>query len=579
VRDKFAFAQISLNFAGEIEDPNLEREDWDFLLRWLMDQRLIFHNAKYDLMMMRAGTRHWRGIDLITQFWWDTMLVTGVLEPAKERGLDAVSKRHGFGGKENKDAVKGWLKKHKYPTHRYDLVPWDIIEKYVTTDAEDTADVYRWQCRRLEEFANSGNPESDRFHDMLIGRIEREHLAMRANYEMERRGIGYDDETSLQAADILEERARDIERTMPFNVRPKETHGYFISKLGLKTDRTTKEGKPSIDEQQVRKWIAEDVPFATEYSHVSKARRAVSMWYRGYPEKMGPDGRLRTVFKQGDVKSGRFAVERVQLQAIPKADKYSQVGSADRLAVFQDIPDVRDLIHPREGYGLWNLDLSQAELRVATHYAKCRLMQEQLANGEDIHSNNTIELELCSGPEDPRWKAWRDIAKRTTFGGIFQIGAETFQDTLAKLANVYLPIEECEAIIRKWRRRYPEFGDEYRRQQRKAYTEKYVYLLPFTPLEERSYFTDYDRAQTAWNRVVQGSLAIVFKMWMGEVERSWPGHLVLMIHDSLVLECPLDEGDEIAHEVAAYGRELTTNAFETDMRVDIDRWDKVLETV
>lgn len=579
VRDKFAFAQISLNVDGEIEEPNLPREDWDYLLRWLMDQRLVFHNAKFDLMMMRAGTRHWRGIDLISQFWWDTMLVTGVLEPAKERDLGSVSLRHGGEGKQGIDEVKGWLKRHKYPVHRYDLVPWGIIKLYVVTDAEETSDAYRWQQRRLDEFVGTDNPESANFHDMLTARIEREHLAMRANYEMERRGIGYNDEASLEAADVLEQRANEIERTMPFNVRPTETKAYFIDKLGLETDRLTDGGRPSIDEQQMRKWIADGVPFAAEHSHVSKARRAVSMWYRGYPEKMGPDGRLRTSFKQGDVKSGRFSVERVQLQAIPKADKYAQVGSADRLPVFEGIPDVRDLIRPREGYGLWNLDLSQAELRVATHYAECKLMAEQLARGEDIHSNNTIELDLCHDPSDPRWKAWRDIAKRTTFGGIFQIGAETFQDTLSKLANIYLPLPECERIIRGWRQRYPEFGDEYRRQQRKANNDKYVYLLPYTPLEERSYFTAYDRAQTAWNRVVQGSLAIVFKMWMGETERSWPGFLVLMIHDSLVLECPLDEGDGIAQEVADFGRELAANAFETEMRVDIDRWDKILEPV
>lgn len=574
VRDKFAFAQISLNFDGSIDDPNLPREDWDYLLRWLMDQRLVFHNAKYDLTMMRAGTRHWHGIDLISQFHWCTMLTTGVLEPAKERDLGTVASRHNLGAKTGKEEMKAWLKRNKYETSRYDLAPWDLVKPYVTADAVMTSDIYRWQLRRLEEVAGFDNPEADKFYDMLQGRIEREYLAMRANYEMERRGLGYDDETSLQAADRLEAAANGIEKTMPFICKPKATHGYFIGTLGLQTDRTTDKGKPSIDEEQVRKWIAEEVPFAKEYSLVTKARRAVSMWYRGYPEKMGPDGRLRTVFKQGDVRSGRFSVERVQLQAIPKADKYAQVGSNKRLSIYQGIPDVRSLIRPREGYGLWNLDLSQAELRVATHYAECKLMAEQLARGEDIHSNNTIELDLCHNPADAMWKTWRDIAKRTTFGGIFQIGPDTFQSTLSKLANIYLPIEECEAIIRRWRGRYPEFGVQYRREQRKAYSDKYVYLLPYTPLEERSYFTTYDRPQTAWNRKVQGSLAIVFKMWMGETERSWPGHLVLMIHDSLVLECLLDEGDEIAQEVAAYGRELATNCFETEMKVDIDRWDR-----
>jgi hypothetical protein len=119
-----------------------------------------------------------------------------------------------------------------------------------------------------------------------------------------------------------------------------------------------------------------------------------------------------------------MSAERVQLQALPKADKYRDIVTGKRLPIYEGIPDVRDLLVPKEGHGLWNLDLSQAELRVASIYARCEEMLRELGEGQDIHSNNTRTV--LKVPEDaPDWKLKRDIAKRLTFGGIFQIGPQS----------------------------------------------------------------------------------------------------------------------------------------------------------
>ena len=45
-------------------DPNLGSAEWSELLVWLGRQRLVFHNAKFDLHLMRAGTRQFGGRDL-----------------------------------------------------------------------------------------------------------------------------------------------------------------------------------------------------------------------------------------------------------------------------------------------------------------------------------------------------------------------------------------------------------------------------------------------------------------------------------------------------------------------------------
>lgn len=555
IRDKRPTEQLTLE--GEA-DPNLGQAEWEQLCEWLRTREaIVYHNAKFDLALLRAGTRHWPGVDLAHNFHWDSLLASRVLDPKHSASLDSCAKRIGIEGKSGLDEIKAWLRSHRFPTSRYDLAPWSLVEPYADRDAVMTLEVFR------EQRGRAWGREKDR--------IDREFRLLLTLLDMESRGIGYDAEESLRAAEILEDRATVIARRLPFEATPNGAKAYFFGEKGLTPARTTEKGAPSLDEEQVRLWVGQGIEWAEEYAQVTRLRRAVSMWYRGYPEKIGPDGRLRTSYKQAFVKSGRMSVERVQLQALPKADKYRDIKTGERLAIYEGIPEVRSLLRPAEGMGLWNLDLSQAELRVATKFAQCQRMATMLAEGADAHG------ETCRGvirvePDDPSWKAKRDIAKRLNFGGIFMIGGKKFQATLAKLADIHLPLEECEQYVRTWRNIYPEFGQAYRRAEQMAKRKGYVQLLPGTEYEIRSYFGERDYPNTAWNRIVQGSLAEFFKLWMVETEKLAPGRMILTVHDSVVLEAPLDEGDGIAELVAERGAEMATEIFKTEMLVDTDRW-------
>ena len=548
VRDKLPTVQLDLLEDG---DPNLGPYEWEKMVVWLEGRDLVMHNGKFDLTMMRTGTRHWKGVELAHRLKWDTMLASGILEPKEPRGLDAAAKRAGVGGKQGLAAVKQWLKARKYKPTRYDLVPWSIIQEYVTVDAEMTLDLYLHQRQQWR-------PEYDR-------EMELEMDLLGALYRMEARGVQYDAEESLRVAELLERKADEIESRMPFKCDVTSAKRYFFDELLLPPDRRTEKGAPSLDEEQIRDWVKQGVEWAEEYSDVSRMRRAVSMWYQGYPDKLGADGRLRCTYRQGHVKSGRMSVERVQLQAMPKADK--SVG---------DVPGVRDLLQAKDGHGLWSLDLSQAELRVAAKYSGCQTMLDELAgDSPDIHGR-TCEQVLGVSRDDPQWKEKRDIAKRLTFGSIFQIGGQRFQATMSKLAGIHMPLDECQALVDGWRRMYPEFTTAYRKSERLAKSQGWVPLLPGTEQEVKSWFGPRDWPHTAWNRIVQGSLAQFFKMWMVAVDREFPGRMILTIHDSVLLELPLDEGDEVAARVAAQGTEIATDLFmrgvDLTMPVDTDRW-------
>lgn len=568
MRDKYPNVQLDM---FDADDPNLPEEAWVELLHWLKGQRLTYHNAKYDMTMLRVGTRHWEGLDLLGALDWDTMIAQREIDPTEAAGLDPTCKRLGIGGKQGLDAVKGWLqqlsKQRRIPwgqvSNRYDLVPWHIVKDYVTTDTEQTALLRIHEENRLR--AGEVDPQAAKW-------IRLEFEKLRVLYLMEWRGVGYDGIKSLEGAKLLEERAAELEAKLPFPATGAGAKSYFIDKMGLAAERySDRTGKPSIDEEQIRKWEKEGVEYAREYGLATKARRAVSMWYRGYPEKMGTDGRLRTSFKQTHVKTGRMSVERVQLQAMPKKDKRKAVGGSEELPIFEGVPDVRELLMPKEGCGLWSMDLSQAELRVAAKYAHCQKMLDRILSGADVHGETCVDLALAE-PGSPDFKYKRDIAKRTNFAAIFQVGGEKLQATLAKQADIHLPLRECEAIVYRWRSTYPEFSQMYYRSMKFAEKNGFVPLLAKTDYQVRSWFGPRDWPNTAWNRVVQGSLAKAFGMLMVETEKGWPGYMVLTIHDSLVMECPLDEGDQVCAEVSAMGAELMTGLFDIEMRLDVERY-------
>lgn len=555
-RDKLPAVQLDM-FGGE--DPNLGEAEWYELLEWLASRDvLVNHNLKFDLMMLAAGTRHWPGIDLTRggARLWDTLLVEKELAPRETLSLQATGERHGLGGKVGSDELAAWLKGRKYPRGRYDLVPWHIAEPYVRGDVELTLRVYLRQLEQLQDGAHRRREEYAR----QMNKLDREMEVLRVLYLMERRGVDYDAAASLEAAAVMEAKADELEGRLPFRGAAGAKRYFFGEQGVVPMNVSEKTGEPSLDEEQTRRMVADGVEWAAEYAEMTRIRRAVSMWYRGYPEKIGLDGRLRCVYKQAFVKSGRMSVERVQLQAIPKYDKS-----------FEGVPHIRELIRPGQGMEIWNLDLSQAELRVASQYAKCERMLELLGQGADLHGITCQEV-LGVEPGAPDWKAKRDIAKRLTFGGIFQIGGETFQATLGKLANIYLPVHQCDAMVRGWREMYPEFGVAYRKAERVARAKGRVKQLPGTEYETLSWLGERDYPNTAWNRIVQGSLAEFLKLWLREVERRWPGYMILTVHDSIVLETPEGEGEPIAVAVADLGAEMFTEIFGIQGKVDYGRW-------
>lgn len=544
------------------------KSGWDRLIAGLSRCNLITHNGKFDCHMVEAGTTQgWPGIDLSEPVIWDTQVAEMVLEPLASvtrlgaqtpLALKTISEKWGLLGGGEADLqqmIKDWHKKNKIKVSQGWSVrnmPWALIGPYAARDAELTYLLWELQTKRIENGEEWAGPI-----------IEREMLLWQVLYNMERRGIGFNKEACNAAASDLKRELGRVGKSLPFLPTLPKAKAYFFGNgagaLNLVPYKTTeKRGDPQLDEEVVGRLAAAKVPGGKEYQRYRQFESALTKWYANWPELAGRDDRLRTVHSQTNVRSGRLSVSRVQLQAIPHD---SQLPTS--------VPTIRSFFRPRTGSKLFELDLKNAEVRVAAAITNCVNMKEIILAGKDVH-DETCKRIFDKHPEDPEWKRYRDIAKRLTFGTIYGGGARALREAVALYTGVDLGPGEAESLIADYRDLYPEFYRTARRAEALAASRGFVRLVS----GRQRWFAPDEGYHKAFNAIIQGGVAEVMKDWMIAIERRVPTVLLLQIHDSLVIEVP-DNKESLAfipNWIKETGCQLFEDAFHFPFAADLKEW-------
>lgn len=573
---------------------NLPESEWTALLLWLaiVGSRVgfVMHNSKFDCHMMREGCRRWPGVgvDLMDYVRWDTQNGNALIYPLL---TDPVTKRVTTSLKPStsilfeEDAadesrvVKDYLKRQKLPAGRWDLMPWDVIGTYADKDARLTK---RLQLRQEHDIDNGKVDWMPDAYKALARRLD----TTRVLYRMERAGLPFNEVKSMEAAALCRERADQLALALPFNPTPEQAKHYYFGEgqtkrgktcLGLTPYSVTEKGSPQLTAEIVTRMVNDGVLYAKEYAEWVKVSNAAGMWYEGYAEATGADGRLRTNFRQNGTRSSRFSVERVNLQAIPQDYRLTE------FAVLEGIPTPRQLIGQEvarlDGLTLFELDLAQAELRVGAMFAGCTRMLDMIRNDEDLHTFTTLALFPNVSKDDPLFKSkWRQVGKRANFSLQFGAGGLTFANMVRKEAGVDLTPIQAAKIVRDWNALYPEYEVAIERHQIRVAQRQSRYghgWLDFIN-HERRWFVEYEESRKAFNQRVQGNLAQFGIDWMLETNAfltrvGIPDNqgLVLTIHDSQVLLLPTDGGTELAAECATIGKRLWMDWF-PDVPGDVD---------
>lgn len=586
------------------EAENLDRDEWEALCEFLAvhGEGLDFHNAKFDLEKYRVGVRRWPGIgvELEHRTKWDSQNVadllwrmtgTSSLKPTCHR---LWPDRH-FADEAEK--VKKYLAKSRLPAGRWDLMPWSIIGEYAQTDARITKMLelrQKWEIEHngagdwLYGFVDPTKPNVPATNDWrdVFTAIERRMDVTKILYRKERRGIPYDEVTSREAGFTCRARAAEIAKDLPFKPTENAAKDYFftdkVTSKGVEgldhvPYAVTDKGSPSLTAEILGRMVDDRIPNAQLWADYSKASNAASMWYEGYAERVGLDGRLRTAFRQNGTRSTRYSVERINLQAIPQNYRLSS------FAILDGILTPRQIIAGAvpDGWRLFELDLAQAELRIGAMFAGCVRMLQMIKDNADLHTFTTKALFPDVPESDPLFEEkWRQVGKRGNFSLQFGSQGATFRAMVSKETGIILTEAEANRIVRDWNGLYPEYSRAIAKHQKvvEHRQRKYGHAWIDTVTKERRWFQQYEEAHKAFNQRVQANLGQFAQDWMRMSENHLNGAqwvrkqaakddigeagLVLTIHDAQALLLPdTDRGAALAEDCADLGRRLWKQMF------------------
>jgi DNA polymerase-1 len=322
-------------------------------------------------------------------------------------------------------------------------------------------------------------------------------------------------------------------------------------KLSTKGVKKTKTGL-STDVDVLMKLAAEHPLPAKilEYRQLSKLK---STYVDALPALVDPTtGRVHTSFNQTVAATGRLSSSDPNLQNIPIRS--------------EDGRRIRAMFVARPGWRLLSADYSQIELRVLAHLSADPALIDAFTRGEDVHARTAHDVFGALAPAEGR-----RLAKVINYGIVYGMGPARAARELG------VPMKDAEAYIREYFVRYAGVRTYLDATVAEARRRGWV----STVLGRRRYLPELgakdpgvrqfaERAAT--NTPIQGSAADMIKLAMLDLRRRLQqagssAHMLLQVHDELVLESPADEVEAV--------RELVRQAMEgvwklaVPLRVDV----------
>ncbi len=532
---------------GHAVGPNLPREKTLKALRpVLTDKRsgVVGHHLKYDYEVMRAA-----GIEL-GGLRFDTLLGSYLLNPgARTLALDKLAYQElGMEMQPITELIGTGPLKDQKPVSK---VPIQDLADYAAEDADAT-----WQL--YEKFS----PELERL-GILSVHDDLELPLVPVLAKMEQRGVQIDTKFLAAMSVRFGRKLAGIERKIhklagrEFNMNsPRQLAEVLFAELKVgKGTRTQSGAHLSTAAGKLEKFRDAHpiVPLILEYRELSKLK---GTYLDALPSLVRKDtGRLHTSFNQTVAATGRLSSSDPNLQNIPIRTEAGR--------------EIRKAFTAGRGKRLISADYSQFELRIAAHLSGDARLTEHFREGRDIHTATAAEV---SGvPESAVTPEQRYAAKAVNFSILY--GATPH----GVARSTGMSVAEAHAYIEKYFRTYPKLREYMDAMVAKVRADGYVETL----FGRRRYIPEINSSshpvreaakRMAINMPVQGTQADVLKLAMVELDRRLPkeaadAHLLLTVHDELVLETPTKQVAETAALVEETMR--TAYAFSVPVAVSV----------
>ncbi len=310
-----------------------------------------------------------------------------------------------------------------------------------------------------------------------------------------------------------------------FNIASTKQLGVILfEKLGLPVGKKTKTktgystGAEVLEELENKHPI---IPLILEYRTLTKLD---STYVEGLLKQIGQDGRVHSVFKQTETRTGRISSTEPNMQNIPVRKEIGR--------------NMRKFFVAKQGYVLVDADYSQIELRVLSCVCGDENMQEAFLSGRDIHRSTAAQV--FDLPEDFVSDEMRRAAKAVNFGIIYGIGPFS----LSK--DIGVSVAEAKQYISNYLANYPKVSQFMDKTVEDGIRNGYVTTI----FGRRRYIPELNASnknvqafgrRAAMNAPIQGAAADIIKLAMVKVyariaREDIDARLILQVHDELILE-------------------------------------------
>ncbi len=316
-----------------------------------------------------------------------------------------------------------------------------------------------------------------------------------------------------------------------FNVNsPKQLGEALFEKMGLPHGKKTKTGW-STNAATLEK-LRGEAPVVDDILEYRTYQKLSSTYVDGLLKVIGEDGRIHSIFNQTEARTGRLSSLEPNLQNIPIR---TELGS-----------QLRDFFIAKPGCILLDADYSQIELRILAHITGDEHMQTAFRSGADIHRSTAAKI--YNIPEEDVTPRLRSSAKAINFGIMYGKGAYSLSQ------DIGVTVKEADTFLQNYLNTFPKV-DEYMsgciaEAKEKGYCSTLFGRRRYLPeLQSSNFQVRSSGERMARNTPIQGTAADVIKLAMVRVwqrlrAEKMESHLILTVHDELIVEAPLAEAEK-----------------------------------
>ena len=409
--------------------------------------------------------------------------------------------------------------------------------------------VYDWQIEALQELPRVADI-AQRFDFPLIHPL----------FLVEHRGIKVDKSVLAAMSKELGDEHKKLEQEMytlvgyEFNIAsPTQLSEVLFTKLQLPTTGI-KKGKTgySTGQKELDKLRGQN-PIIELIERTRELAKLKNTYVDTLPLVADKHDRIHTTFNQDVAATGRLSSTDPNLQNIPVRTDLGR--------------RIRGAFVPERGNVFVSADYSQFELRLAAVLADDKELINDFNGDVDIHTKTAAQV--YGIPMDDVTKRQRRDAKVINFGVLYGmsphgLSAATGMNFVEakKFIDHYF---ELRAPIRAY------IDATLEKAKTEGYVETYYGRRRPTPDVNSSNFMVREGAKRqAANMPIQGTEADLMKLAMIQVEKKLEGlgEQILQVHDSILVECPKENGEKIA-EILRQTMESIAPELPIKLKVDV----------